>query len=267
MALVLRSIVNYYDYIYVTLKDPRTANFPLIGDSPFPVIFILFCYAILCKYGPRYMESRNPFELKSTILVYNFMQIIFNSVGGSVAAYYLLWKYKYNFSCQPVDYSDSEHGMAEAIMIYLYFPNKVLDLADTVFIVLKKKNSQMSFLHIFHHGGMVLASYIVAKWLPGGPISIVGIINTFVHTVMYTYYFLCGLKSELKKSFWWKKYITQIQMVQFSFLVFHFSRTLLFQKDCNYPKALLGLYLAQNLCFLVLFGNFYRKTYWKKKIN
>lgn len=30
---------------------------------------------------------------------------------------------------------------------------------------------------------------------------------------MYTYYFLTAFKPELKQSFWWKKHITQVQLV------------------------------------------------------
>lgn len=40
-----------------------------------------------------------------------------------------------------------------------------------------------------------------------------GIINSFVHVIMYSYYFLTSYRPELKKSLWWKKHITQIQLV------------------------------------------------------
>ena len=173
--------------------------------------------------------------------------------------------------------------MAECILVYLYFLDKITDLADTVknsvlnvnifllkslqvFIVLKKKTSQMTFLHCYHHGGVVFFSYIFAKWLPGGPISILGVVNSLVHVVMYSYYFFCGFKPELKKSIWWKKHITQLQLAQFAFLMVHFFRSII-AKNCDYPQTFLWLLLVQNVFFLVLFGDFYRKVYMKKKIN
>lgn len=60
------------------------------------------------------------------------MGTLTNRVSLKQAVYYLLWKYDYNYSCQPVDYSASEHGLAEVHLVYFYFLDKILDLADTV---------------------------------------------------------------------------------------------------------------------------------------
>lgn len=57
-----------------------------------------------------------------------------------------------------------------------------------VFIVLKKKNSQLSFLHCYHHFFILLGGYIASKWLPGGPTIPLGIINTFVHRYLSCYF-------------------------------------------------------------------------------
>lgn len=48
------------------------------------------------------------------------------------SAYVFFWKFKFNFSCQPIDYSNSEYGRAEVYYTYVYFLFKVLDLCDTV---------------------------------------------------------------------------------------------------------------------------------------
>ena len=37
--------------------------------------------------------------------------------------------------------------------------------------------------------------------------------NCIVHSVMYTYYFVTAMWPEYKRRIWWKKYITQLQMV------------------------------------------------------
>lgn len=88
----------------------------------------------------------------------------------------------------------------------------------------------------------------------------VGVINTFVHCIMYFYYFLTAFKPELKKSIWWKKHITQIQMAQFSFLAFHFFRAFI-ASACDFPKAVSVIFFIQNTFLLCLFGDFYRKVY------
>lgn len=43
--------------------------------------------------------------------------------------------------------------------------------------------------------------------------TLLGTINAFVHVIMYGYYFLTSYRPELKNSLWWKKHITQIQLV------------------------------------------------------
>lgn len=62
-----------------------------------------------------------------------------------------------------------------------------------VFIVLRKKNSQVSFLHVYHHGGMVFGVSIFMTFLGGSHCSMLGIINLLVHTVMYAYYYAASL--------------------------------------------------------------------------
>lgn len=91
----------------------------------------------------------------------------------------------------------------------------------------------------------------------------IGIVNTFVHAIMYFYYFLTAFKPELKHSIWWKKHITQLQIAQFLYLAIHFLRALL-TKDCNYPQFFLWLTLVENAFFLVLFSDFYVKAYRNK---
>ena len=43
-------------------------------------------------------------------------------------------------------------------------------------------------------------------------------LNSFVHTVMYGYYGLSAIGPSMQKYLWWKKYITQLQLVRNYFL-------------------------------------------------
>jgi hypothetical protein len=48
---------------------------------------------------------------------------------------------------------------------------------------------------------------------PGGHGTLLGVINTFVHIIMYSYYMLAALGPQVQKYLWWKKYLTLLQMV------------------------------------------------------
>jgi hypothetical protein len=44
--------------------------------------------------------------------------------------------------------------------------------------------------------------------------------NSIVHTVMYTYYGLAACGPAIQKYLWWKKYITQIQLVNYNHIIY-----------------------------------------------
>ena len=48
----------------------------------------------------------------------------------------------------------------------------------------------------------------------GGLGTFHGMINSFVHMVMYTYYAIAAMGPEYQKYIWWKKYLTVFQMVR-----------------------------------------------------
>lgn len=64
--------------ILFIVSDPRTKNYYLIQDSPLPVAAIILAYLGMCKYGPVLMKDRKPFELRSLMTIYNFIQFVIN---------------------------------------------------------------------------------------------------------------------------------------------------------------------------------------------
>ncbi|KAH7986310.1 hypothetical protein HPB52_025065 [Rhipicephalus sanguineus] len=88
------------------------------------------------------------------------------------------------------------------------------------------------------------------------------VINGAVHVVMYTYYFLSSLGPEVQKYLWWKRYITQLQLVQFVVLFVHSLMPFFF--NCNYPRSHTYITMSQAAFFFGLFMNFYVQSYQKK---
>lgn len=70
-------------------------------------------------------------------------------------------------SCTPINYLTTPEMTQVVMVTYLYYILKVSDLLDTIFFVMRKKNSHITFLHVYHHGGMVLASYTCSKFVAG----------------------------------------------------------------------------------------------------
>ncbi|XP_028026397.1 elongation of very long chain fatty acids protein 7-like [Bombyx mandarina] len=261
MALILKKSWEAYQLLFEELPDPRMKNLPLLA-KPYEVITLLTLYLMfVLKWGPKWMEKRPPFNIDKVLIIYNLLQVLACSYLFVASAY--VWGWKYKWICEPVDFSYNDDAIFVTRLTYLYFILKLLDLMDTVFFVLRKKFNQVSFLHLYHHTGMVLLVWGANTYIPGGHGTFIGVINSFVHSVMYFYYFLTVVNPSYKQSIWWKKHITQLQILQFFWCVVHMG-IIVFKPDCEYPRWTSAVFLPQDLFMLVLFVDFYIKTYIKK---
>ncbi|XP_061728853.1 elongation of very long chain fatty acids protein AAEL008004-like isoform X2 [Cydia pomonella] len=253
------SVVQYYKYVFGELADPRTNNWFLIS-SPIPGLIIIYLYLqFVTKWGPRYMANKPPFQLQKTLVVYNFLQVCVSCwivYEGLDAA----WLRHYSLKCQPVDFSNSHEGMRAARCVYIYFLAKITELLDTVFFVLRKKDRQITFLHLYHHAAMPMISWGATKYYPGGHGTFIGLVNSFVHIFMYAYYMVAALGPEYQRKLnWWKRQITTLQMVQFCLTFLHSSQLLFY--DCGFPRWTLVFTLPNSIFFYYLFYDFYYKAY------
>ncbi|KFB34999.1 AGAP003195-PA-like protein [Anopheles sinensis] len=264
MALVLQRVYDVYQEFLIDRRDMRSAHLPLAG-SPWPLATLLATYLYVVLYaGPRFMAHRKPFDLRNVIRVYNIVQVLINSVIFTWIVVKIFIVYKdYNYSCQVCHYSSDARGMEEMYLSYSYFMLKVLDLADTIFFVLRKKQSHVSFLHVYHHTIMATGSYFGLLYVPGGHAIMLGIWNTLVHAVMYFYYFLSSFGSQYSE--WWKKHLTRMQLLQFIHLAFHFGIPLFFNHECKFPRVWLVIGFLQAIFILALFMDFYIKSYIVKR--
>ncbi|XP_034116498.2 elongation of very long chain fatty acids protein F-like [Drosophila albomicans] len=248
--------------------------FPIADPVPWPftgpfwpnattiIVYLVF----VLKLGPMLMANREPFKLRGVLKVYNIFQIIFNTILLLWFSHLIFWSEAYpNLSCIVMLPIDHELKNTERIILYLYFLNKILDLLDTVFFVLRKSYKQITLLHLIHHVYMPTAChFFIRLYGYGGHLFLTGTLNSFTHTVMYIYYYLSSQNPNIKKSIWWKQYVTILQMVQF-ILMFSHSVWTLMQKDCEVPFPLIFIVLFMSGLMLVMFTNFYIKSYFKKK--
>ncbi|CAG2062349.1 unnamed protein product [Timema podura] len=128
-----------------------------------------------------------------------------------------------------------------------------------VFFVLRKKQSQVTFLHVYHHAITATSSWAYLKYIPGEQGVVIGFLNSGVHVVMYAYYMVAAMGPSFQKYLWWKKYMTLMQLIQFALVVVYNTSTLMF--DDKMPKILSYFFLLNATFFVYLFSNFYKRTY------
>ncbi|XP_017102056.2 very long chain fatty acid elongase 7 [Drosophila bipectinata] len=264
---------NLISYLYCLVRDlyaengdPRVAHLPLIGNIWIVLAIIGVYLAFVLHYGPKWMQHRDPFELKRIMQVYNLIQVVANGIIFVIGLWNTYLRSDYSWTCQPVDHADtSPHMMKVLYASYGYYMLKYLDLLDTVFIVLRKKNSQVSFLHVYHHGGMVFGVSIFMTFLGGSHCTMLGVINLLVHSVMYSYYYAAS-RGALQHILWWKQKITQLQLLQFGYLTFHFLLVIL-RNPCQFPVFIAFIGFIQNIFMFSMFFDFYYKTYVRKQLK
>ncbi len=93
----------------------------------------------------------------------------------------------------------------------------------------------------------------------GGHSTFFGLVNTFVHIVMYFYYMVAAMGPKYHRFLWWKKYLTTLQMVQFVMIIAHAFQLLVY--DCDYPKAFVWFIGGHAVLFFFLFLDFFKKAY------
>lgn len=257
-----------YDKIYNRLTGlskgvDETVDSWFLMSSPLPVVSIVLVYLVfVLKIGPTFMKDRKPYDLKRIMVAYNAFQVCFSvwmcrtAIQESNVLASVLSK-----KC------DIVRNREQTLMLYsgawFYFFSKIVDLLDTTFFVLRKKQNQVSFLHVYHHTITALFSWAYLKYIPGEQGVIIGILNSGVHIIMYFYYMVAAMGPQYQKYLWWKKYMTSIQLIQFALILGYML--LVGAKGCNMPKALTFFFTANTIIFIYLFGNFYRRTYNTKK--
>nr|CAH7747773.1 unnamed protein product [Callosobruchus chinensis] len=263
MAHLVTTVVDKYHDILENKSDPRVNNWTMMS-SPLPTLAICLFYAYFSRVlGPKMMENRKPFNLRNVLIVYNFVQCIF-----SAWIFYEL-ENEWVLRSQSTSHNNNKdkvfnpHFFQMARTCWWYYFSKFTEFFDTLFFILRKKNSHVSTLHVIHHGCMPFSVWMGMKFAPGGHSTFFALLNTFVHIVMYFYYMIAAMGPKYQKYIWWKKYLTTFQMVQFVAIFIH-QFQLLFT-ECNYPKGFMVWIALHGIMFFFLFSDFYKVKYTSDK--
>ncbi|CAH2310508.1 elongation of very long chain fatty acids 1 [Pelobates cultripes] len=259
-AVISQWVQKYHNFMKGA--DERIYHYPLM-QSPFLPAAILLSYVyFVLSLGPRIMANRKPFDLKPLMVVYNFALV---GLSAFIVYEFLMsgWLTGYTWRCDPVDVSDSPMALRMVRVAWLFLFSKFIELLDTVFFVLRKKNGQITFLHIFHHSVLPWSWWWGVKFGPGGMGSFHAMINSLVHVIMYFYYGLSAAGPRFQKYLWWKKHMTAIQLIQFVLVSIHISQYY-FMASCGYQFPIfIHLIWIYGTVFFILFSNFWYQAYTK----
>merc|ERR1711953_1602285 len=215
-----------------------------VTSQSFP-LFVL--YIILTSVCYKWKKLCGPLSFPKVLFVYNIAISLVNVICflGFVNC---LWR------------SDSLYVKKPDPLLkqvyFVYWVTKVVELSDTVFMILRHKFRQVSPLHVYHHATMLILSEIGYRKYCWAAFAMPLMLNAFVHVVLYLYYGLTAIGIHPP----WKKQLTEIQIIQFFIDLVHASIGLLHHNFCTWS-------IMYALSMIYLFGSFYYRTYYLKAKN
>lgn len=80
-----------------------------------------------------------------------------------------------------------------------YYAQKFLEYGDTLFFVLRKSFRQLTVLHLYHHVSITLVTAMFLRFDVNGDAYLAALVNSFVHVLMYSHYFLASFKARRRR--------------------------------------------------------------------
>jgi len=189
----------------------------------------------------------------------------------SACAYFIWRAYTVGFSfrnvwkCIGTDGEFTKELMELNVIQWNFIVLRLIEYIETIFFCLRKKFNQVSVLHVYHHISTVVILIMFLKHSGGMMETFFGALNLLVHFIMYGYYFLSSFDNCKKFTNIIKPFLTTIQIVQLTIILGHHIKGAL--PSCGTVHWLYYVSSFNISLLLLLFGNFYVKSFIKKKKN
>lgn len=133
--------------------------------SPAPLMLTFASYLLfVLKVGPKYMKDRKPMNLNLYIRCYNVFQVV-------ACCYFVNWAlnrgidFSATWKCLQ-NQNDPDARFDLNVKSWLFLWLRLAEFSETVVFVLRKKQNQVSPLHVYHHISTVVLLWTFLKYSP-----------------------------------------------------------------------------------------------------
>lgn len=133
--------------------------------SPAPLMLTFASYLLfVLKVGPKYMKDRKPMNLSLFIRCYNVFQVV-------ACCYFVNWSvvrgidFSATWKCLQ-NQNDPDARIDLNVKSWLFLWLRLAEFSETVVFVLRKKQNQVSALHVYHHMSTVALLWTFLKYSP-----------------------------------------------------------------------------------------------------
>jgi len=234
----------------------------LFLDNWHHTAYISLAYVIIIFGLKKYMSTRKRFEIQTPLFLWSLALAVFSIIGAIRTIGEAIWTFSnhdvYYSACNPSIYYGST-----AFWSLTFVLSKVIELGDTIFIVLRKQ--PLIFLHWYHHFTVLVYSFYTYSQ-HSGPGRWFCVMNYVVHGFMYSYYALRAAKINVPKFV--NIGITSLQIIQMTLgtgvcIYAYYLKTQ--GVYCHVSYEILHCGLLIYISYFVLFGNYFFQTYLKAK--
>jgi len=195
-------------------------------------------------------------KLSGAKTLYNLFQVLICSlVSLKLIPFFLSAEHSWGLSIKP--------NATVEWWVFVYYCCKLLDFVDTFFMVLGKKASQITVLHLWHHGSIVpLFGYFLSAGLGSGFVCTLPLLNSLVHVLMYSHYMVTSIWTFTPREMWWKPWLTRAQIGHHMVLMVLMAANYLNgNPECTATVAFFSIGWGASI--LTLFVSFYGSKYTK----
>ncbi|NXI66953.1 ELOV6 protein, partial [Anseranas semipalmata] len=220
--------------------------------------FFSAAYVALIFGAQNFMKERRGYKLRTLLSLWSLGLAVFSAIGSHRS-----WKHMASilstmgFKQLVCDQTFYVHHISK-LWAYLFALSKVLELGDTVFIVLRKQ--KLIFLHWYHHVvTLICAWYAYKEMMPGG--GLFTVMNFSIHTFMYSYYSMRAAGFRVPRYIAMTITFSQILQMLVGIILNVLLMVWMEDKVCPATWSGISFLFLMYLSYLVLFCNYFSKTY------
>ena len=257
--------INYSEIMAYALEC-KNMLYPIVSSS----VYVIICYLLKLKKNDFNNLYKNNYFYRNIVkfcgATYNLFMTVFSAIFFIQLC--KLMQYEYNtIANYDIWLNDKVIQNPEILnLCWLFCHSKTFEYIDTMFVLIK--GGTPIFLQKYHHFGAVW-TWFVLLYVDSSAVLIACLFNSFVHAVMYLYYF-SSVFDDSKTLLPIKPFITSLQLVQLcsGFYIGSTSYVLRHSKvlGWNNKYILSGLtFLIYDIFLISLFLQFSYRQYFQRK--
>ncbi|CAG0884271.1 unnamed protein product [Cyprideis torosa] len=258
-----QNLIWYPPHFPLEDEFDNVASFLWMQENWTLSIWISVIYVCTIFLGRRIMKNRPAFDLKQPMEIWNCVLAVYSILGCMKSVPYLLTVIqKEGLQSLCTHHHEIELFRPAVVWGWLFAYSKVVELGDTLFIVLRKR--PLLFLHWYHHVTVLIYCWFSMRdYTPSG--LWFSSMNYFVHAFMYTYYSLRSMDIKVPRKAAQFLTLTQIlQMIVGCYVSFISFKLKYADPSCLVTWPNIFASFVMYLSYWMLFMHFFYQAYVSK---